>query len=343
MKIKNVVEYKLKGERNNRPRRPLIFSNKVFVIFVYDKKGFIESKIQCLNITDFALLWEYTHPHVINNLVLTKKGSLLASCMNGEVLNFETLDGAVLWRFKTSRGNIGPVSNEVDSKVVCSGVQGNQSTWCIDTTNGNEVWSITNNGHSYHPYVYGDKILNCIGNDLNCLDLNSGRTLWKTSEPKTYLFNPKVANNLAMAPGHGLINFYALENGKFLNSIQTGQSTKISESGIREIVADENSIYFGDAAGHFYSYSLPGSGNSYRTSLQWKIKTNGGIESTPAFFHDSILVINNGNQLLRIDKSNGEIKQEIKTKGKAFISGVTVEKEEIFYSCNGGFVAKCTV
>ena len=343
MIIKHALEYKLKGERNNRPRIPLIFSDKVFVIFVYDKRGFTESKIQCLRITDFDFVWEYTHPHVINNLVLTKNGGLLASCMNGEVLNFEIQDGSVIWKFKTASGNIGPVSNELNSRVVFSGVQGNQLTGCIDSTKGEEIWSIRNNGHSYHPCVHKDKILNSTGNDLNCLNFNSGQTLWRSSEPKTYLFNPKVVNNLAIAPGHGLINFYDLENGKLLNSVQTGQPINTPESGIREIVADETSIFFGDAKGFFYSYSLPGPGNSYRSNLQWKIETKGGIESFPAFFHDSILVINNANQFLRIDKSNGDIKQEIKTKGQAFISGVSVDKDMIFYSCYGGTVVKCTL
>jgi len=341
MSTKAVLEYKLKGERNNRPRRPLQFSDKVFVIFVYNKKGFIESRIQCLDVNDFALIWEYTHPHVINNLVLTENGSLLASCMNGEVLNFDIHNGTIIWSFKTPRGNIGPVSNEVNFKAVFSGVQGNQATWCLDTTKGEELWCISNNGHSYHPYVYGNKILNTIGNDINCLDLNSGRTLWKVSELQTYLFNPKVVDNLAVAPGHGLINFYDLENGKLLTSIQTGQPTNSSESGIREIIADENSIYFGDAEGIFYSYSLPDAENSYCTRLQWKIETKGGIESIPAFFDSSILMINNGNQFLRIDKSNGNIQQEFKTKGEALISGVTVDKDAVFYSCSGGIVVKC--
>ncbi len=341
MRIKNILEYKLNGERNNRPRRPLIFSGYAFVIFVYDKKGFIESKIQCLNIIDFELIWDYTHPHVINNFVLTDNGSLVASCMNGELLNFRTGDGAVIWKFKTQGGNIGPVSNEVNSRVVFSGLQGNQFSWCIDTVTGEEIWRVGNNGHSYHPYVYGNKVLNSTGNDLHCLDLNTGKTMWKASESKTYLFNPVVANDIAIAPGHGLVNFYNLENGKLLNSIKTGQPIHLSESSVREVVADKNSIYFGDATGIFYSYLLSVNGSRCSTSLQWKIETKGGIESTPALFYDSILVINNGNQFLCIDKQNGDLKQEIKIKGAAFISGVTVEKDLIFYTCYGGTLMKC--
>ncbi|MES2647956.1 MAG: PQQ-binding-like beta-propeller repeat protein [Bacteroidota bacterium] len=343
MKIKTILEYNLKGERNNRPRKPVVFSGKVFVIFVYDKKGFIESKIQCLNITNFSLEWEYTHPHVINNLVLTEYGSLVASCMNGELLNFQTGNGTLIWTYKTQGGNIGPVSNEVDSRVVFSGVHGNQCSWCINTVNGEEIWCVGNSGHSYHPHVYGNKVLNTIGNDLYCLDLNTGKTLWKASEPKTYLFNPVAANDIVIAPGHGQVNFYALENGKFLSSIKTGQPTHLTESSIRDVFTDKNSIYFGDAKGVFYSYILSGSGSSFRTSLQWKIETQGGIESTPALFYNSILVINNGKQFLCIDQGNGDIKQEIKTKGAAFISGVTVDKDMIYYSCHGGTLVKCTI
>jgi outer membrane protein assembly factor BamB len=343
MKIKNVLEYKLKGERNNRPRRPLIISDKVFIIFVYDKKGFIESRIQCLDIADLSLKWEYTHPHVINNLVSTGKNDLIAGCMDGELLNFNAHDGTVIWKFKVPKGNIGLVSNEENTRVVFSGIQGNKSTWCIDTASGEVLWTVPNDGHSYRPYIYQGKILNSIGNDLYCLDLHSGETVWKVSEPSTYLFNPGVVSNLVMASGHGLINFYDLSTGKLVSSIQTGQPTDAAESGIREIIFDEHAIYFGDAKGLFYSYSLPDAQNGYHTKLRWKTETNGAIESIPAFYQNAILVINNGKQFLRIDKNSGDVTQEIKTKGEAGTSGITVDKDDIFYSYNGGTVVKCTV
>ena len=340
MKIKHALDYKLNGERNNRPRLPLLLSDKVFVIFVYDKKGFTESKIQCLNNADLSLKWEYTHPDVINNLVATSNNGLLASCMNGEVLCFDTCDGTVNWKFIT-QGNIGPASNEFDSRIVFSGVQGNQSTWCIDTSNGRELWRVTNKGHSYHPFLEQDRVLNSIENDLNCLDLYSGKTIWKASEPRTWLFNPKAVNNIAITPGHGLVNFYNMDTGKLLSSIETGQSINASESSIWQIAADENAIYFGDANCFFYSYLLPDSHNGNKASLKWKIETKGGIESVPAFYQETVLVINNGQQFLSLDKITGQLKQELKTKGAAYISGVAVHDNSIFYSCYGGNVVKC--
>ena len=351
MQINTILEYKLKGERNNRPRVPIIFTGKVFVIFVYDRKGFLESKIQCLSIDSFSLLWEYIHPHVINNLVVSETGSLLASCMNGEVLSFSIQDGAVIWRYRTLSGNIGSISNEVNSRIVFSGIQGSQWTWCLDTNTGTEIWKVKNSGHSYQPSIFEDKVVNSIEHQLFCLDLSSGKTIWKVSESKTYLFNPIVAKNMAICSGHGLINFYNIESGKLISTIQTGQPTNERESSIWRVTADESSIYFGDAKGFFYSYSFPHlnsfsflSLNSRKnTSQRWKIETKGGIESIPAFFQDSILVINNGNQFLRIDKSNGHIIQETNTKGEAFTSGVTVAKDLIFYSCYGGTVVKISM
>lgn len=351
MKIRTVLEYKLKGERNNRPGIPLIFSDKLFVIFVYDHKGLTESRIQCLNTTDFTLIWEYIHPHVINNHVLSETGSLLASCMDGEVLNLNIRDGALIWKFKTTGGNIGPISNAVNSRIVFSGIQGTQCTWCLDTINGSQIWKVKNSGHSYHPYIFEDKVLNSIKHELSCLDLYSGNTIWKVSESKTYLFNPIVAGNMAIASGHGLIGFYNLESGKSVSTIYTGQLIKARESSVWRVTADESAIYFGDEKGLFYSYSFPelnsfsifGLRNRKDASQKWKIETQGTIESIPGFFQDSVLVINNGKQFLRIDKSNGHILQEIKIKGEASISGVTVYNDMIFYSHYGGAVVKCSV
>ena len=342
MKIKSVLEYKLSGKRNNRPRKPLVFGDKVFVIFVYEKSLFPISSLQCLNAADFSLVWEYTHEDVINNLVLTANRTLLASCMDGVVVNFNIHDGTVIWKHTSTEGNIGPVSNEVNSKVIFSGIQGNDMTCCIDTIKGAEIWCVKNSGHSYHPCIYHDKILNSIGNDLYCLDLDSGNTLWKVSEPRTYLFNPKVVDNFVLTPGHGLINCYDLETGKRLASVQTGQPINGGESSIREIVADGSSFYFGDERGFFYAYPLPNQGNN-NINMKWKIETKGGIESIPAFYQNNILVINNGKQFLSIVKDSGAITQELKTKGEAFISGVTVHEESIYYSCYGGYVMKCGV
>ena len=104
MDIKTTKEYKLKGERNNKPRQPLIWNDKLYVIFVYDKKGFTESRIQCLSLDKFDLLWEYQLSHVINNILISDNNTLIASFMNGSVVSFNLENGQEVWRFTTEEG-----------------------------------------------------------------------------------------------------------------------------------------------------------------------------------------------------------------------------------------------
>lgn len=334
MKISQTLEYKLKGERNNKPRRPIVSDGKLFVIFVYDKKGFTESKIQCLSCEDFTLIWEYTLGHVINNIIQLANGNLLASCMNGKIICFKIENGDIIWEYITTDSNIGAISNEVSGRVVFSGIQRGKKTYCLETKTGTIIWEVQNNGHSYIPIIHKEKVFNCIGNDIYCLDLNTGSTLWSSNEPRTYMFNPKIVKNFVVASGHGLLNVYEIETGKIVFKIEIPLSNFDGASAIREVISDDENIYFGDAVGNFYCYSI----NKLDFILKWKVETKGTIESIPVLLNGHILVINNGLQLLCIDKNSGVVESEKKTKGEANISGLTVDNGNIYFSCGGGQV-----
>ena len=333
MDIKTTKEYKLKGERNNKPRQPLIWNDKLYVIFVYDKKGFIESRIQCLSLDKFDLLWEYQLSHVINNILISDNNTLIASFMNGSVASFNLENGQEIWRFTTEESNIGPISNEYKHKIIVSGIQARAtSTWCIDTINGNVLWKQSNTGHSYIPKIYNDLIYNCIGNDIFCMNLENGLIIWTQNEPSTYLFNPKIFKQFVIASGHGVINIYDLRLGQMLTRIETGE-----QSSIREIINDEENIYFGDENGYFYSYNL----SNLDAKLNWKLQTGGKIQTIPAISGQNIFLLNDASKLFAIDKNSGEPVFEKKLKGEGNISGVTLANDKIYFSCGGGSVYEC--
>ena len=333
MDIKTTKEYKLKGERNNKPRQPLVWSDKLYVIFVYDKKGFTESRIQCLSLDKFDLLWEYQLSHVINNILISDNNTLIASFMNGSVVSFNLENGQEVWRFTTEESNIGPISNEYKHKIIVSGIQARAtSTWCIDTINGNVLWKQSNIGHSYIPKIYNDLIYNCIGNDIFCMNLENGLIIWTQNEPSTYLFNPKIFKQFVIASGHGVINIYDLRLGQMLTRIETGE-----QSSIREIINDEENIYFGDENGYFYSYNL----SNLDAKLNWKLQTGGKIQTIPAISGQNIFLLNDACKLFAIDKNSGEPVFEKKLKGEGNISGVTLANDKIYFSCGGGSVYEC--
>lgn len=333
MNIKTIREYNLKGERNNKPRQPLIWNDKLYVIFVYDKKGFVESRIQCLSLDKFDLLWEYQLSHVINNILISENNTLIASFMNGSVVSFNLDNGQEVWKFTTEESNIGPISNEYKQKIVVSGIQAKAtSTWCIDTINGNVLWKQSNKGHSYIPKIHNDLIYNCIGNDIFCLDLENGLIVWEQNEPSTYLFNPKIFGQYVIASGHGIVNTYDLQSGQMLTRIETGE-----QSSIRELIHDEENIYFGDENGTFYSYSL----SNLDAKLNWKLQTSGKIQTIPAISGQTIFVLNDASKLFAIDKNSGVLVCEKKLKGEGDISGVTIANGKIYFSCGGGHVYEC--
>jgi outer membrane protein assembly factor BamB len=335
MNIKVIKEYKLKGERNNRPRQPIIWGDKIYLIFVYDKKGFIESKIQCLNLESFELIWEFPISHVINNIFVSSQETLIASFMNGTVLSLNLETGFKIWEFNTDESNIGPVSNEFDNKIVFSGIQAKAtSTWCIEIKSGQTIWKVKNNGHSYIPIIYNDKVYNCIANDIFCLSFSDGSILWTQTEKQTYLFNPKILKENVIVSGHGIINIYNLETGVLSSTIDTGE-----KSSIREIISSDNNIYFGDEKGHFYSYSI----NKSDTTLNWKTLTEGAIQTIPSVLNENIFVLNDSSKLLCIDKFSGQIKKEMKVKGEGNISGITIIKNKMYFSCSGGHLYECEI
>lgn len=328
--------YQLKGERNNSPRQPLVVGDNVLVIFVYDKKGFTESRVQCLT-EDFSLVWEYQHPHVINNLILTSNNKLLASCMDGQVICFNVENGEQLWRFDNTDSNIGALSNESAGRVVFAGVQGGAtSTWCLNTHDGSLAWKQSYKGHSYTPKIHNNLVYNCIGNNIACLNLTDGALVWTQTEPKTYLFNPKVFKEFIIAAGHGIVNFYDLKTGQLKNTLET----KVTglKSSIKEIFTDESNIYFGDESGCFYCYMYPNFIDVLEIKLKWKLDTGGAISSVPAIKSDEIFLINDGCQFLAMDKKTGQATLKKKIKGKANISGITINKNRLYFSCHGGHI-----
>lgn len=333
MDIKVVKEYKLKEERNNRPRQPIIWNDKIYLIFVYDKKGFTESKIQCLNLKSFELIWECQISHVMNNILISSEKTLIAGCMNGIVLSFNLDSGQEIWKFKTDESNISPVSNEYDKKIIFSGIQATTaSTWCIDIRNGTTLWKQPNNGHSYIPKIHNELIYNCIANDLFCLNLKDGSLNWSQHEAKTYLFNPKIFKQYIIASGHGIVNIYSQITGELVLGIDTHE-----KSTIREIISDNENIYFGDEKGYFYSYNISQS----EAKLNWKIATEGSIQTIPGLLNENIFVFNDASKLFCIDKVNGEIKKVKKIKGEGNISGITINDGRIYFSCGNGYLYEC--
>ncbi|GAB1856112.1 hypothetical protein MHTCC0001_09470 [Flavobacteriaceae bacterium MHTCC 0001] len=340
MKAKKLLEYKLKGERNISSRKPLIIGERLFVVFIFDKKGFVASKIICLNKNNFDVQWEYDYPFVINNILKSTTNNLLVCYMDGKLKEFNPKNGDLLNTFELEMDRCGQASIIEENKIVVGGVQGTKLTNCFDLLSHSIKWSFDNGGHSYIPLIKENKVYQCTENKIRCLELSTGNLIWEAYEKSTYIFNPVFLNGIIVVGGHGLINIYDSKNGKRLHQIKTG----VRES-IRAIITENNTLYFGDSSGLFYAYKIHHKKNLFGTlkinSKQlWNFKSKGSIESLPLTNGKSVLFINDDNKLICLDKETGKNIWDFNTKGEAGISGITIENENIYLSVGKGYVYK---
>lgn len=340
MKSKLHLEFKLKGERNISSRKPLYYEEKIYIAFVFDKKGFIASKVICLNASSFEFVWEIEHDFVINNLLVSNQKSILCCCMDGVILELNPNNGHQINSISTGLERVNAASEIFDNKVVVGGIQGSTETVCIDLCNSNILWRFENGGHSYTPTISQNKVFQTTERTIYCLSLKDGKLLWNAHEALTYLFNPIVWNDFVVVGGHGIINIYQIETGKKLLQININQ-----KEAIYNIVTDNDYIYFGDRGGYFYCYKIDIKQKLFRgekvvAEQVWKYLSNGSIQSKPALSGNNILIINDGNRLISLNALNGKLNWEFNSKAEAGISGVLVFGNDIYTSVGKGFVYK---
>ncbi len=335
MKLRKQLEYKLKGERNISSRRPIVLGERLIAHFIYDKKGFTESRIVCLDRDSFKVLWEYKYPFVVNNAVVSGN-QLWLSCMDGWLIELDPETGQELARIELGLEKCGQCSHIQGDRLVIGGVQGSRSTLCVNLASRAVEWSFDNGGHSYIPLIVDDRVYQCTERTIRCLGLNSGQLLWEASEEGSYLFNPARVDDWVAVGGHGLVNVYDAGSGRLLQRIETGVRKQIWA-----IRAEGRVMYFGDSSGLFYAYELvarsgPRGEQMLDAERLWCFESKGAIESLPEVYGDFVLLLNDDGKLICLDRHSGEPLCSLNTKGEAGISGVTIEGEGIFVSVGRG-------
>ncbi|UII25629.1 PQQ-binding-like beta-propeller repeat protein [Fulvivirga maritima] len=340
MKLKKLLEYKLKGERNVSARKPLIIGDHLIIVFTFHKKGGIASRVVCLDKNTFDAVWEYDYLFVINNIQQSPSNNILVCCMDGKLVELDATNGETLNMYELDMYRCGTASLIFDNKLLVGGVQKTTTINCFDFNSSEVKWSFDSQGHSYKPVVDSGKAYICTQHTIRCFDLNTGMVLWEASEESTYMFNPIVYGDLVMVGGHGLVNIYHNESGKLLNQIKT----EMAEA-IRSIIADGDCIFFGDEAGEFYSFKINREKNGLdeghvECELLWKFSTKGSIQSFPVISGDQVLFVNDDNKMVCLNKISGDQLCTFNTKGEASTSGIIMEEEIIYTAVGKGFVYK---
>ncbi|MCW7483280.1 outer membrane protein assembly factor BamB family protein [Leptospira kanakyensis] len=342
MKPTKLLEYKFSGKRDITSRKPLVIDDKLIILFNYNIDGFPHNEVICFNIHNFTILWKYEDSFVGNNILKTPNNNVLICYMDGKLIEINHKNGSPVEKFDLGMKRNGQTSNLYKNKIIISGIQGTEETICFDFDKRQVLWRVYNQGHSYIPFIYEDKVYQCAEDKIVCRDLNSGSTIWKSSEKGYYNFHPNNFQSNIVVGGHGIIKFYNPINGKLLLQINTE-----NKETIYRIISDENSIYFGDTSGIFYAYKITEAKNflgtrTLKADLQWKFSSQGAIQSIPEILDEKIIFINDDKKLICLDKKNGNLHWQININGEAGISGLTFFENTIITSVSKGHIFKIT-
>ncbi|WP_196888983.1 PQQ-binding-like beta-propeller repeat protein [Aureivirga sp. CE67] len=340
MKINKVFEFKLKGKRNISSRKPLIIKDKLYVLFLFEEKSYFRSKLICLYINNFDIIWEYDYSFIMNDIMKSVDNNILICTMDGKLKVLNSDNGELLNTFDLELNRIGGSSNIYDEKIVFGGVQGTRYTNCFNLISQKIEWVYETGGHSYTPLIKNENVYLCSENKIRCFKLNSGKLVWEAFEKNSYIFNPIVMGEMIAVGGHGLVNIYDSNDGELLHQIDPAG---IRES-IRAIRAENNILYFGDSAGIFYAYEIKkGKDLNLKSNKLWEYESGRSIESYPEIYGENILFINDDKKLICLNKYHGEMNWKFNTKGEAKISGIVIENQNIYLSVSKGYVYKLKI
>lgn len=210
---------------------------------------------------------------------------------------------------------------------------GSLGTACIDTENGEVVWTRTDlecnhvQGPGSSPVLYGDLLLlHYEGVDIRfivALDKNSGETVWKThrqEEPyekipwigtKAYV-TPLIVNvdgrDMLISNGSAIINAFDPLTGEEIWSITRG-----AESTVSMPFAEDGTVYFetgfmvedGKRFSELMAVNPKGSGDIKGTNVLWSIPVAPMPLSTPVLSDGLIYTADAGRVMRCYDASDG--------------------------------------
>ena len=256
-----------------------------------------------------------SYPIVLNE-------SLILMGKNGTIYNYNTNKGKINWvnktffskKIKISRDYLnGGLSYEKDKLFATSG---NNKVICIDLNTGNVLWMAQLQSMTRSvPYITSDKlIIQTLDNGVYALDKETGKVLWHNIGINDgisilYSVTPIVYENYVILQSNSFQPHYLdinngneeqiFQNNDFLKSTFHLDLKKDNNVKIYQPVLDKQILFFYDEKGDFYAINLK------FNNMIWKKKYHVNV---PFLINGNIIfAINEQNQLLFIDKYNGDL------------------------------------
>lgn len=159
--------------------RVFLLLNQVHLLLLKTPFTYVIAMLVLAVSKDGTKAWEYDLGDYSNGSLAIEGDLIFANCDNGILTALNKNDGQTVVWTKTVGRAINASPTVANGKVY---IQGDTKYYCLDASNGNEVWSITQEplyGFS-SPIVDGDKVyVNAIEQGINAYNILNGELIWE--------------------------------------------------------------------------------------------------------------------------------------------------------------------
>lgn len=177
------------------------------------------------------------------------------------------------------------------------------------SSRGDEIWSKEFDVFIHCNPAYSNGRL-FLGNDKGeflCINANSGELIYKKELGSAFNSGVTINNSIAyLGDDRGLLYALNTNDGSIEWQYPTGSRILMNPA------ADGNNIFVANLSGNIFSINMKNG------SLNWQKSFNGAVfNSTPLITIDRIIISNLFQSVLFLNKTNGEVKKEIKLNNRA--------------------------
>jgi outer membrane protein assembly factor BamB len=375
MKISIANIFKLKNERNIMTRSVLCCGNKIIFGFLYDKKGFSDTKIFCFDKNTFTSVWEHAEEgNVVYGGAVTPEGNSIWVCYAQRVICLSGKTGEPIWQFTADSDNaLSNNSNISANRIIVTEFHDDiHYLYCLDTGDGKCMWKALFEGHCKKVIISDDKKVFVVSEShIYCFDLQTGKILWSVTSSE-YIRSGGISKDYIALGFQGKILFFDKKQGKQIAQYKTadvkseiitvtkGRSqTSYDKAYLKDIeavtAADNNTFYPYDLEGHLYALRLDIGkgiwGKHVSVTNIWTYQSEKGpLEDTcgvpdccpiglcTVLDNDRLLISEEKGQLSIVDALSGALITKLQPAMKETADKIAVSDNSLFLLCNKGYL-----
>ena len=273
---------------------------ELIYFFKYEKDGFGESQLKCLDLLSQEEKSLFTEKHIIRDMGIAENGRRYFTSMSRKLYCIDESTGAVIWETKVEDGNTAwEISADENNIYMFS-----QHLYAIDKASGEIVWKSPENlKHSKCSMAINDKYVyrGNSGGGVFAFDKTNGEIAWQFGNDMygghCILLSEEVLLVTAAVKGFGKVYLLKAETGELISEMDMEMGCN------RRPLVEGNMVYLGNALGEMKCFEVTPE-NALVEKFSYKADAN--VTTEPVLDGDILWFATEKGNLYGLNKETGE-------------------------------------